>query len=98
MKKLILALVLICLPFTSFAAGSKPQVIHVGVDGMVCDFCTQSLKTLFMKEEGVKDLDVSLEKKLVTVTLKPEGELTDEKIKKLIDHSGYKVTTIHRMD
>lgn len=98
MKKLILALVLMCLPFTSFAAEPKAQVIHVGVDGMVCDFCAQSLKTLFKKEEGVKDLDVSLDDKLVTVTLKPDGKLTDDKIKKLIDHAGYKVTTIHRMD
>lgn len=98
MKKLLIALLLLCLPFTAIAAGPKGQVIHVGVDGMVCDFCVQSLKKLFLKEDGVEALDVSLDDKLVTITMKPSGDITDEKINKLIDHAGYKATKIHRME
>jgi copper chaperone CopZ len=97
MKKLLVALMLLCLPFTSMAAEPKGQVIHVGVDGMVCDFCAQSLKKLFLKEEGVEALDVSLDDKLVTITMKPGGDIADDKINKLIDHAGYKATNIHRM-
>jgi copper chaperone CopZ len=69
----------------------------VGVDGMVCDFCVQSLKKIFLKEKGVKNIDISLTDKLLTLILADDTALDDKKIKELVDYAGYKVTTIHHM-
>jgi copper chaperone CopZ len=79
------------------AVASAGQVIHVGVNGLVCDFCAQSLKKTFGKEAAVEKIDVSLTDKLVTVYLKPNQTMTDAKIKDIITKSGYDVTTIHHM-
>ena len=79
------------------AAKAEGQVIHVGVNGMVCDFCAQSLTKVFKKNEGVSNVDVSLEKKLITITLKKDGKIEDETIKKLVVDAGYAIEGIHRM-
>ena len=75
----------------------KGQQIHVTVNGMVCDFCAQSLKKTFMKQKSVQAIDVSLEKKMVTINLKPGQQLDDATIKKTIADAGYDVEKIHRM-
>lgn len=75
----------------------KGEVIHIGVNGMVCDFCAQSLKKVFLKQDAVRDIDVSLEKKLVTVYVKQDKALDDTTIKKLIVDAGYNVENIHHM-
>jgi copper chaperone CopZ len=77
------------------AVATAGQIIHVGVNGLVCDFCAQSLKKTFGKEAAIEKIDVSLTDKLVTVYLKPSQTLADNKIKDIITNSGYDVTTIH---
>jgi copper chaperone CopZ len=89
----ILALVAVAMP----ARAANGTVIHVGVDGMVCDICAQSLIKIFKQEQGVDKIDISLEKKLMTITLKSGATLSDEAIRKHIDYAGYKVANIHRM-
>ncbi len=78
-------------------APQTEKIIHVGVNGMVCDFCAQTLKKTFGKQPGVKQVDISLEDKLVTLHTAPNSSLSDAEITKLISHAGYAVTTIHRM-
>lgn len=87
-----------------FAAEKTPVVnpastktIHIAVNGMVCDFCAQSLKKVFGKQDGVEKVDISLEKKLITLTVKPDTKLDDATITKLVTDSGYAVDKIHRM-
>lgn len=77
------------------AVATSGQIIHVGVNGLVCDFCAQSLKKTFGTEAAVEKIDVSLTDKLVTIYLKPNQTLADTKIKDIITKSGYDVTTIH---
>lgn len=89
----VLTLFILALPVRAADA----PVIHVGVEGMVCDVCAQSLIKIFKKEASVEKIDVSLEKSLVTITLKPGGTLDDKAISKHIDHAGYKLVNIHRM-
>jgi|SRR5690606_4988424 len=72
-------------------------VIHVAVNGMVCDFCAQSLIKTFKKKEAVSDIDVSLEKKLVTIYLKKGASLDDNVIKETVVDAGYAMEGIHRM-
>lgn len=95
MKKLLIIATFVLLPV--FANAAQGNVIHIGVNGMVCDICAQSVKKLFLKKPEVQKVDISLEKKLVTLETKPGQGISDKDIKQVIDYSGYDVTTIHRM-
>lgn len=97
MKKLMMiAVALMVLGSTpAFAMG---QVIHVGVNGLVCDFCARSLEKIFGKQESVEKINVDLDEKLVTINLKDGESLDDDTITNLITDAGYNVEKIHRMD
>lgn len=106
MKQIITALfIALLLPVSVNAAPAQRQaavpvgqVIHVSVNGMVCDFCAQSITKVLMKDPAVKSVDISLEKKLVTVELHPGKTLDDKTIAGAIDYAGYDLVNIHRME
>lgn len=77
-------------------AEDRTDDIVVKVNGMVCDFCAQSLKKVFGKEESVNDIAVDLDNQTVTVDTKEGQELSDEKIKELIEWGGYDFVSIER--
>lgn len=89
------ALILITPP--SFAEDKKNDIV-VKVNGMVCDFCAQSLQKVFGKEESVNSIDVSLDDQTVTVDTKEGQDLSDERIKELIEWGGYDFVSIERAD
>ena len=81
---------------TTATSEAHSPVIQVGVNGMVCDFCAQSLKIVFKEQKAVKDVDISLEEKTVTLHLHPGSNLDDAVIAKLIKDSGYDLAEIKR--
>lgn len=97
MKKLVMIVTaLMVLGMTpAFAMG---QVAHVGVNGLVCDFCARSLEKMFGKQDAVDHISVDLDEKLVTINFKDGKTLDDDTITKLITDAGYNVEKIHRMD
>jgi len=100
-KFLLLIPVLALLALIPFAAKSDTpdavdQDVLVTVDGLVCDFCAQSLKKVFGKEEGVAGLSVDLDNQLVIVDTKDGMDISDEKIKELIEWGGYDLVEIKR--
>ena len=99
MKKIltIMALAILLGSFPVFAADKTDDII-IKVNGMVCDFCAQSLKKVFAKEESVNDIDVNLDNQTVTVDTKEGQTLSDEKIKELIEWGGYDFVSIERND
>jgi len=74
-------------------AGSGVQVT---VKGMVCGFCAQGIKKKFSADAAVDQVNVSLEKHLVTLQLKQGQELSDEKITSVLKDAGYTVEAIKR--
>lgn len=98
--KLFLTSVLIC--STSFAvekdvsAHVHDKEVIVNVKGMVCAFCAQGITKKFKAEPTVSNVDVSLEKKIVKLTIKEGQELPDAKIESLLKDSGYTVEKIKR--
>ena len=86
-----LSLALILLSAPAFA-----ETVKVGVDGMVCDFCAQSIKKVFLKDENVSDVQINLDEKRVTIVTKEGASISDEAINEAIDYSGYKVSGIER--
>lgn len=97
MKKIlsIFAVLMILSAAPAFAEDRADDIV-VKVDGMVCDFCAQSLKKVFSKEESVNGIAVSLDEQTVTIDTKEGAELSDEKIKELIEWGGYDLVHITR--
>ena len=72
------------------------RVVQAKVNGMVCDFCAQSLTKVLMKNDAVESVDISLETQFVTIILKDGGEITDEEVDKAIYWAGYENVGITR--
>ena len=68
----------------------KEKVILI--EGMMCKHCVKHVTDALSKIEGVKSVDVSLEKK--TATIKCGDTVSDNLIKSVITEEGYEVTDI----
>ena len=80
----------------SFSVQSFSQDILVKVSGMVCSMCTQGIKKKSSDVKEIEKLDVNLDKKEVSISLKKGQQIADERIKELIIEAGYNVTSIER--
>ncbi len=92
MKYLTLTLTTLIL-FTNAAYASTAKV---DVNGLVCDFCARALEKVFGKQDAVENINVDLDKKIVTINFKEGQNLDDETLTKLITDSGYAVEKIRR--
>jgi mercuric ion binding protein len=90
MKKSILILAL--LSSMNAFAGEK---LEVTVKGMVCSFCSQGITKKF-QEQGVRNVNVSLETHLVSLELNDNQKLDDGAIEKILKDAGYGVEKITR--
>ncbi|MEZ4819986.1 MAG: heavy-metal-associated domain-containing protein [Bdellovibrionota bacterium] len=91
-KKMILLLLILCIPFTALA-----ETVKVFVPGMVCPLCLVGIQKQFKKDvnDPKKDVLLDLENKIVTIHTKKK--LSDDDIKKKIKNSGYEVKSIERV-
>ena len=79
----------------------QSKIIDIEVEGMVCDFCAQSIEKVFMKQPGVEVVYVNLDRgnvhiKMADVFKKDEDGISDIRIRKLFNDAGYNVTSITR--
>ncbi len=107
MKKLIL--VFMFLFVTSFNVSAEEaaefkagkvdpngEIVEVEAFGLVCDFCANAIEKVFLRQDQVSGIDVSLEKHQILIALKEGQQLNDEEITKLVTDSGYNVKSINR--
>ena len=94
MKHLILLFGFIMITAPALASGAN--IIETKVNGMVCDFCAQSVLKVFEKYEQVKDVKIDLDAGIVTFTLAPGTNLTDKEIEEGIYYGGYELVEITR--
>jgi copper chaperone CopZ len=92
------AVLLLSAPAKADIAEAADRDVLVTVNGMVCDFCAQSLKKVFGKEDGVTGLSVDLDNQLVIIDMEDGASISDEKIAELIDWGGYDLVSIERPD
>ena len=98
---IITLLVAIMLTIFVVISVSHSKTINIGVEGMVCDFCAQSIEKVFLKQAGVEKVDVNLNIGKVTVKMADvfqdnEDGISDERIKELFLDAGYDVSKIER--
>ena len=96
MKYIIIILLTFFLSFTSVS-----KSIHVDVEGLVCDFCAQSIQKVFLKQPGVEKVDVNLNNgrviiKMADVFRDDEDGISNDRIVKLFLNAGYDVIAIMR--
>ena len=72
------------------------NIININVNGMVCDFCAQSIEKVFMKRIEVKGINVNLEDQKVVIYLDKETDIEDATISTIFEDAGYSVETINR--
>jgi periplasmic mercuric ion binding protein len=78
----------------SSVAFANSKTVKITVKGMVCGFCAQGIIKKFKAEPSVEKVDVSLEKQLVTLSLKEGQDIKDEKIKEIVRYAGYDLDKI----
>ena len=96
MKKLLLILFLTFIPIKAHAI-----IIDIQVEGLVCDFCAQSIEKVFMKQPGVAVVYVNLDRQNVQVKMADvfqdnEPGISDNRIINLLQDAGYTVSKITR--
>ena len=72
------------------------NIISVNVNGMVCDFCAQSIEKVFMKREEVKGINVNLDNQKVIIYLQEAVNIEDAVIDTIFEDAGYTVEKINR--
>ena len=93
MKKLFLTFAFTVLLTPAAYAG---EIVKIGVNGMVCDFCARAIEKVFMKQDAVESIDVNLTDKNITVDMKDGKTLNDDTITNLVNDSGYALAEIKR--
>ncbi len=76
---------------------SSGETLLVLINGLVCDFCARSIEKVFNKQNSVKNVNINLEKMLITINLKSGEKLDDTTVKRLVEDSGYDVQGIERV-
>ena len=82
--------------FLIFSIPAQAENIKINVLGMVCDFCAQSIRKVFMLDPATKQVFVDLEKGVVELTTDDTKSITDETIIQHLEDAGYTVDSIIR--
>ena len=87
MKK-ILAVLIMVFAINGIALAAGTQYI-MRVDGLACPYCAYGIEKKLKKIDGVKKIDVDLNKGLVIVNVAEGVVLSEEKMKKLFKDAGF---------
>ncbi len=80
-----------------FTNSTYAETVQAKISGMVCAFCANGLEAKFNKVDGVKKIDISLEKGSLSVEFAGKIKLSDEELKELITSNGYEVRSLKRL-
>ncbi len=97
MTKIILSLV-IAFSINAFAATEgKSNTYQMNVDGMVCNYCVESIRLRMKKNKEVKDVKIDLDKKIVIVITEPGQDISIAKIEESIRDTGYTAQNVKKL-
>ena len=108
MMKISMAAAVACLAFAGLMApaGAQPvpppavqtqaETAVIRVNGLICDFCVQTVKRMAAQRPEIARADVDLDQGRVTITFKPGQTLPDAALRTLITNAGYAVVGITR--
>jgi copper chaperone CopZ len=95
MKRLQL---LLAVTLFAVATSSAAATIAMTVNGLVCAFCAQGIEKKLKKFPATAEVLVSLEHRLVAVSLKDGQDIADADLRKALTDAGYTVKDISRSE
>jgi len=90
--------VLLAATLFTVATGSMAATIEMTVNGLVCAFCAQGIEKKLKKFPATAEGVVSLEHRLVAVSLKDGQDIADADLRKALTDAGYTVKAISRSE
>lgn len=90
--------VLLAAALFAVATGSMAATIEMTVNGLVCAFCAQGIEKKLKKFPATAEVVVSLEHRLVAVSLKEGQDIADADLRKALTDAGYTVKAISRSE
>jgi copper chaperone CopZ len=78
------------------SASARAATIEMNVNGLVCAFCAQGIEKQLRRFPATADVVVSLEQKLVAVSLKDGQDIPDAELRRALTNAGYTVKAIER--
>ena len=82
----------------SMTATSYASTIEMSVNGLVCAFCAQGIEKKLKKFPATDEVVVSLEHKLVAISLKDGQDIPDADLRQALTAAGYSVKAISRSE
>jgi copper chaperone CopZ len=80
------------------ATSSVATTIEMTVNGLVCAFCAQGIEKKLKKFPATMEVVVSLEHRLVAVSVKEGRDISDADLRKALTDAGYTVKAISRSE
>lgn len=80
------------------ASHGMAATIEMTVNGLVCAFCAQGIEKKLKKFPATAEVLVSLEHRLVAVSLKDGQDIADADLRKALTDAGYTVKAISRSE
>ena len=95
MKKL-LSLICAAIIFSTSNALAFETDVTIKIAGMTCEACVNTMQKVFKKVHSVQDVNVSLDDQTILIDEKDGLQISEEKIKELIEWGGYDLLLIKR--
>jgi periplasmic mercuric ion binding protein len=89
---------MLAITLLAVAASSTAATIEMTVNGLVCAFCAQGIEKKLKKFPATSEVLVSLEHRLVAVSLKDGQDIPDADLRKALTDAGYTVKEISRSE
>lgn len=103
MKPLFFALSLAFAPLGALAASDAPaqarpaaETAVIQVNGLVCDFCAQSLEKVLGRKPEVARVTVDMDTQQVRIAFRAGRSLPDGELRRLITNAGFATVSITR--
>lgn len=78
----------------SLSTLGSAKTIEVEVNGLVCAFCAQGIEKTLRRFPAAEDVFVSLEHRLVAVSLKDHQSIDEKALRKAITDAGYTAVAV----
>jgi copper chaperone CopZ len=90
--------IVLAMSLLAIASISTAATIEMTVNGLVCAFCAQGIEKKLKKFPATAEVVVSLEHRLVAVSLKDAQDIPDADLRKALTDAGYTVKSISRSE
>src|ERR1700722_12750543 len=90
--------IVLAMSLLAIASISTAATIEMTVNGLVCAFCAQGIEKKLKKFPATAEVVVSLEHRLVAVSLKDAQDIPDADLRKALTDAGSTVKSISRSD